>query len=79
MEATVLSVDEELQNRIAELNAIQKKLILELIKSFAKKEDERMKPQTIEEYNQELKEAEEEYQRGDFITHEAMLNEVKKW
>ena len=79
METVIVSVDEELQNCIAELNVVQKKSILELIKSFAKKEDEEMKPQTLEEYNNELQEAEEEYQRGEFITHEAMLNEIKKW
>ena len=34
---------------------------------------------SIEHYNKEIDEAERDYQHGDFITHEAMLNEIKKW
>ena len=34
---------------------------------------------SIQQYNKEIDEAEMEYERGDFITHEAMLNEIKKW
>ena len=34
---------------------------------------------SIEQYNKEIDEAEMEYQNGDLITHEAMLNEIKKW
>ncbi len=34
---------------------------------------------SIEEYNKEIDEAEEEYNKGNFITHEAMLTEIKKW
>ena len=34
---------------------------------------------SIQQYNKEIDEAEMEYQNGDFITHEAMLNEIKKW
>ena len=34
---------------------------------------------SIEQYNKEIDEAEMEYQNGDFITHESMLNEIKKW
>ena len=34
---------------------------------------------SIQQYNKEIDEAELEYQNGDFITHEAMLKEIKKW
>ena len=34
---------------------------------------------SIQQYNKEIDEAELGYQNGDFITHEAMLNEIKKW
>lgn len=78
MEAATISIDEELKDCIAQLDALQKKSILELIKSFVKR-DEEMQPQTIEEYNKELEDAETEYERGEFITHEAMLNQMKKW
>ena len=34
---------------------------------------------SIEEYNNELEEAEAEFNKGEYITHEAMLNQVKQW
>ena len=34
---------------------------------------------SLEDYNQDLQEAEEEYKKGDFITHAAMLENIKKW
>ena len=34
---------------------------------------------SIEQYNKEIDEAEMEYEKGDFITNEALLNEIKKW
>jgi hypothetical protein len=33
----------------------------------------------IEEYNQELEEAEAEYQRGECISHEEMKRQIKDW
>jgi hypothetical protein len=33
----------------------------------------------IEEYNQELEEAEAEYQRGEYIGHEEMKSQIKDW
>lgn len=79
METQIVSVEKELQDRIAKLDVLQKKSLLELIKSFVRKDNEEMKPQTIEEYNKELEEAESEYQKGEFISHAEMLNEIKKW
>lgn len=78
MEAATVSIDEELKECIAQLDVSQKKSILEMIKSFIKT-DEELQPQTVEEYNKELEEAEAEYDRGEFITHEALLNKMKEW
>lgn len=33
----------------------------------------------LEEYNKEIEEAEEEYYKGNFITHDAMLTEINRW
>lgn len=35
--------------------------------------------QTIEEYNKDISEAEEEFEKGDFITAENLKKEVKSW
>ena len=34
---------------------------------------------SIEQYNQELEEAEAEYETGEYISHEEMTNRIKKW
>jgi hypothetical protein len=34
---------------------------------------------TNEQYNKELDEAEAEFENGDYITHEEMIKQVKKW
>ena len=33
----------------------------------------------IEKYNQELEEAEAEYENGDCITHEEMIKRIRQW
>ncbi len=78
MEATVISLDEELKDCIAQLDVSQKKSILELIKSFVKNEEER-KPQTIEEYNKELEEAVKRIEAGEYYTHEEVKEMAKNW
>ncbi len=78
MEATVISLDEELKDCIAQLDVSQKKSILELIKSFVNKEEE-IKPQTIEEYNKELEEAVKRIEAGEYYTHEEVKEMAKHW
>lgn len=34
---------------------------------------------SIGQYNKELEEAENEFKKGEYITHEVMLKEIKKW
>ena len=78
MTEQILDVDSELQQYIDELTLPQKKSILEVIKAFSNGNLVN-KSVSIQEYNKELEEGEAEYQKGDFISHEAMLNEIKKW
>ncbi len=77
MKSIMMNIDEELQSCITQLSFSQKKSILDLIRSFAISEE--TKPMSIEQYNQELKEAEAEYKSGEIISHEAMINAIKKW
>ena len=37
------------------------------------------KRQTIEEYNKEIDDAEAEFERGNFTTHEDLIEEMKSW
>jgi hypothetical protein len=34
---------------------------------------------SIEQYNKELAEAEAEFEKGNYISQEAMLNKIKQW
>lgn len=34
---------------------------------------------SIEQYNKEIEEAEAEFEKGDYITHDAMVKKVKQW
>jgi aminopeptidase C len=34
---------------------------------------------SIEQYNKELEEAEKEFEKGEFITNQEFINEMKKW
>ena len=40
---------------------------------------EQSKPISLEQYNQELEESENEFIKGDYITHEEMIKRVKQW
>jgi hypothetical protein len=37
------------------------------------------KPQTLEEYNEDLEEGEAEVEKGNFVTNEQLKNEIKSW
>jgi len=40
---------------------------------------EQSKPISLEQYNLELEESENEFIKGDYITHEEMIKRVKQW
>lgn len=50
-----------------------------MLKTFVKGRGEQASRISIEEYNQELLEAEEEYERGEYTTHESFVKLIKKW
>ena len=68
-------LDIELSKYWSMLSPEQKKSLLEVIKSFVQSPDR----VSIEQYNQELQEAEEEYQAGNYITSEEMLKLIRQW
>ncbi len=75
---TASALDNELKYYFNQLDEPQKKSLLNMIKTFVKPE-ERTENLTIEQYNQELMEAEAEYERGEYITHEEMTRQIKQW
>jgi predicted transcriptional regulator len=72
---TTLAIRKKLSNYMQVADDKKVKAMYALLKDDIKQE-ERI---TIEQYNKELDEAEAEYKRGEFITHEDMLKKIKKW
>lgn len=68
-------MDVEFSKYWSQLTTLQKQSLLSVIKSFIEKEGRI----SIEQYNQELNEAEGEYKAGDYITQEEMLKLIQQW
>lgn len=71
-------IENEMLSYFTQLNESEKKSVVQLLKTFIK-EKGRGKPISIEEYNQELLDAEVEFERGEYITHEQLLKTIKTW
>ncbi|WP_257667734.1 hypothetical protein [Parapedobacter tibetensis] len=50
-----------------------------MLKTFIKSRKEPAQPISIEKYNAELREAEAEYEKGDYVTHEQLLKTIQTW
>ena len=68
-------LDIELSKYWSLLSPAQNKSLIELIQSFVQSPD-RISP---EQYDNELSEAEAEYQAGNHITSEEMLQLIRQW
>jgi len=55
------------------LNTAEQKSVLQLVKTFAERREDDFNPQTIEEYNRELDEANARIDAGEFVTHEEVM------
>ncbi len=53
--------------------------LLQTLKLLNIKYDTAERRQTLEEYNKDIEEAEEEIERGDFITAENLKKEARSW
>jgi len=68
-------LDIELSKYWPLLSMAQKKSLIELIQSFLQSPEKI----SLEQYNNELEEAETEYRAGDHITSEEMLKLIQQW
>jgi hypothetical protein len=73
------ALEQELLQYFLQLDDAEKKSILQMLKTFVKGRDGKAYRISIEEYNQELQEAEAEYEKGEFKSHEEFVNQIKKW
>jgi predicted transcriptional regulator len=76
METTSLS--QEMLHCFAQLNEAEQKSVLEMIKTFLQGRSADFDPQTMEEYNRELEDADAEIEAGDYVTHEEVMKRYLK-
>ena len=70
---TTTPIQQEMLQYFTRLNEKEQQSLLSLIKTFISSKKD-FEPQTLEEYNNELEQADAEIEAGDYLTHE----EVKK-
>lgn len=76
-EAEFSAADFNLSKILMQLSEKQKEALLSLLESFGIEEsDQRI---SIEQYNKEIDEAEAEFERGEFVSHEEVKKMTKKW
>jgi hypothetical protein len=73
------ALEQELLQYILQLDDAEKKSVLQMLKTFVKGRGTNAYRINTEQYNQELKEAEAEYERGEYTTHEEFIKQIKKW
>lgn len=74
-----MDINAEKAYLIKELQQVEDLSLLRALKAmllYGLKNEGRM---SIEQYNQELDEADEEIDRGDFITHDDFKKQMKSW
>ena len=73
------TIDKEMAAYFMQLNDAEKKSVVQMLKTFLKARKTKPEPINLEQYNQELREAEAEYERGEYSSHEEFVKKVKKW
>jgi len=77
----IKALDKQILEYLPLLGPEEKQSLIGVIKSFLHlKEASGTYPSiSIEQYNKELEEAEAAFEKGDYISNEALLKQMKKW
>ena len=73
------ALEQEMYNYFNQLNEAEKRSVILMLKTFLMGRKENPDRISIEQYNKELEEAEAEFERGEYITHEELLKQLKQW
>lgn len=73
------ALEQEMYNYFIQLNEAEKRSVVQMLKTFLKSRKEKPERISIEQYNKEIEEAVERIASGNFITHEQLKQEMKKW
>ena len=72
------SISQEMLNYFMQLNDAERKSVLEMIKTFLSSRKSEFTPQSLEDYNQELEQADKEIESGDYMSHEEVMKRYLK-
>ena len=75
----ISALDKELLGYFTRLNELQKRSLVEMIKTFIKSGYELDKRVSIEQYNQELDDAMKRISLGEFTSLEELEKEIGSW
>jgi hypothetical protein len=74
------AIDNQIVQSLTQLGHDEKKTILAVIKTFLNLRGEDTGNYiSLEEYNNELNEAEVEYEKGNYISNDEMKRQIKSW
>lgn len=76
MTATAI-IQQEMLKYFTQLNKQEQKSVLGLVKTFVDSRNE-MRPQTLQEYNDELEDGNTEIEAGNYIAHEQVIKMLLK-
>jgi predicted transcriptional regulator len=72
------SISKEMLNYFMQLNDAERKSVLEMVKTFLSSRKNEVKPQSLEEYNRELEQADAEIEAGNYVPHEEVMKRYLK-
>ncbi len=72
------SISKEMLNYFMQLNDAERKSVLEMVKTFLDSRKNEVKPQSLEEYNRELEQADAEIEAGNYVPHEEVMKRYLK-
>ncbi|MCY7311925.1 MAG: hypothetical protein SGI96_21090 [Bacteroidota bacterium] len=73
------TLEQEWQSYFVQLNEVERKSVLLLLKTFLQRRHEDEGRVSIEQYNKEIDEALAEVAAGNYITQEEMEKQAAKW
>ena len=73
------AVQQEMQEYFAELNEIEQKQVLEIVKNFLSNPARHSLNVSIEEYNREIDEGIAEIEQGNYMTQEELEKYSSQW
>jgi hypothetical protein len=76
---TTTSLSEEMINNFVQLNVDEQKSVLQMVKTFLKTKKNNFAPQSLEDYNKELKAAMKAAKKGEVISVQQLEAEMKLW